>query len=74
MYLSSIVDNENIINYLIEKLGSSNDLEKYVRNEISENLMKGYPINIELEAKLRDHLKNIFSNQNNNLSIGKKET
>ena len=73
MYLSSIVDNENTINYLIDKLGSSNDLEKYLRNEISENLDKGYPTNTDLEVKLRNHLNDIIRNQNDNSYVSKEE-
>ncbi|MFX1388084.1 MAG: hypothetical protein ACFE9M_12780 [Promethearchaeota archaeon] len=64
MYLSNIVDNEYQINNLIEKLESSSDLEWFLRNQISENIMKGYPVNPDLELKLKNHLNNL--NQNNN--------
>ena len=69
MFLSNVVDNENEINSLIEKIGASSDLEYFIRNQISENIEKGYPNNPDLEAKLVDHLGGIIKNQNDkNLS------
>ncbi len=62
MYLSNIIDNEQGINSLIKKLGSSNDLEKFLRNQISEKIEKGYSINLDLESKLINHLDNIINN------------
>jgi len=70
MYLSNIVDNEHGIDNLIEKLGSSSDLEEFLRNQISKNLEKGYPNNPDLESKLRDHIDDIMSDQNDkNLNL-----
>ncbi len=60
MYLSNIVDNEYGINSLIEKLGSSSDLEEFLRNQISKNTNKGYPSNPDLELRLFDHIKDII--------------
>ncbi|UCC20479.1 MAG: hypothetical protein JSV62_04095 [Promethearchaeota archaeon] len=65
MYLSNIVDNESGFNYLIEKLGSSNDVESYLRCHISENIENGYPDNPDLELELRNHIDDIIYNQNN---------
>ena len=62
MYLTNIVDNEVGINYLIEKLRLSSDLEFFLRNEISKNTEKDYPSNPDLELKLRNYLENIISN------------
>ncbi len=64
MYLSNVVDNEDGINYLIEKLGSSSDLEIFLRNEISENIEKGYPANLDLDSKIRKYIDDILYNQN----------
>ncbi|MFX0137168.1 MAG: hypothetical protein ACFFDN_26245 [Candidatus Hodarchaeota archaeon] len=64
MFLSNIVDNEHEINNLIEKLGSSTDLEYFIRSQISENIEKGYPTNPDLEVKLVNHLVSIIKNQN----------
>ncbi|MCK4481490.1 MAG: hypothetical protein KAV01_13255 [Candidatus Lokiarchaeota archaeon] len=62
MYLTNIVDNEVGMNYLSEKLGLLNDLEFFLRSEISKNTEKDYPSNPDLELKLRNHLENIISN------------
>ncbi|MFW9827945.1 MAG: hypothetical protein ACFFEY_10150 [Candidatus Thorarchaeota archaeon] len=62
MYLSNVVDNEDGINYLIEKLGS-NELELFLRNQISDNIEEGYSKNPELELKLRDYIDEIIYNQ-----------
>lgn len=64
MFLSNVVDDEYEINYLIEKLGSSTDLEFFIRNHISKNIERGYPTNPDLEAKLVNHLNGIIKNQN----------
>jgi len=64
MYLSNVVDNEDGINYLTEKLGTSSDLEIFLRNQISENIEKGYPANPDLELKLHNHLNNIIKDKN----------
>jgi hypothetical protein len=61
MYLTNIVDNEQGINYLIEKLGTSSDLEDFLRTQISSKIEKGYPANPTLELKLIDHLNGIVS-------------
>ena len=66
MYLSNVVDNDDGINYLIEKLGTSSDLEIFLRNQISENIKKGYPDNPDLELKLENHLNNIIRKINEN--------
>jgi len=63
IYLSKLVDNEDGINYLIEKLGS-NELEMFLRNQISDNIEEGYSKNPDLESKLRDHIDEIIYNQN----------
>ena len=62
VYLSNVVDNEYGFNNLIEKLGSSFDLEQFLRNQISENIEEGYPTNRDLELKLVNHLNNIIRN------------
>ena len=62
MFLSNIIDNEYEINNLIEKVEPQNDLEQFLRNEISKNIEKDYPSNPDLELKLRNHLENIISN------------
>lgn len=64
MSLSNIVDNEYEITNLIEKLGTSSDLEEFLRNQILENIEKGYPNNPDLELKLRDHIDDIIYNTN----------
>ena len=61
MYLTNIVDNEQGISYLIENLGTSSDLEDYLRTHISEKIEKGYPTNPPLELKLIEHLNGIVS-------------
>ncbi len=63
IYLSNVVDNEDGINYLIEKLGS-NELELFLRRQISDNIEEGYSINPDLESKLRDHIDEIIYDQN----------
>ena len=62
MFLSDIVDNDNEFNNLIEKLKLQNDLEQFLRNELSKNIDKGYPTNIDLELKLENHLDCIIRN------------
>ncbi len=62
MYLTNIVDNAQGIDNLVEKIGVSSDLEKYLRNQISDKIEKGYPANPELELKLVDHLNEIVKN------------
>jgi hypothetical protein len=59
MYLINIVDNEQGIDYLIKKLGMSNDLEDFLRTLILGKIEKGYPANPTLELKLIDHLNGI---------------
>ncbi len=73
MYLSKVVDNEDGINYLINKLGTSSDLEIFLRNQFSESVEKGYPDNPGLELKLKNHLHNLIKNQNNISSISNGE-
>ena len=65
MFLTNVVDNEYEINNLIEKLGSSNDIEKYLRNDISKNIKKGYPSNSDLEMELKNHLEGLIKSENN---------
>lgn len=65
MFLTNVVDNEYEINNLIEKLGSSNDIEKYLRNDISKNIKKGYPCNSDLEMELKNHLEGLIKSENN---------
>jgi len=60
MYLSNVVDNEHGIEHLIEILGSFDDLEQFLRYNISKSLEKGYPDDPELELKLRDYIDNII--------------
>ena len=62
MFLSNIIDIKYDINNLIEKVEPQNDLEQFLRNEISKNTEKDYPSNPDLELKLRNHLENIISN------------
>ena len=64
VYLFNIVDNEYGFNNLIEKLGSSGDLEMFLRNQISENIEIGYPNNPNLELQLKDHIDDIIYNKN----------
>ena len=64
IYLSNAVNNEDGINYLIEKLGS-NELEMFLRSEISDNIEEGYSLDRDLESKLRDHIDDIIYNQIN---------
>ncbi|MFX0000364.1 MAG: hypothetical protein ACFE9Q_09220 [Candidatus Hodarchaeota archaeon] len=63
MYLSNVVDNEDGINYLLDKLGS-NELEIFLRNQISNNIKIGYPEDLDLELKLRDHIDKLIYDQN----------
>lgn len=65
MFLTNVVDNEYEINNLIEKLGSSNDIEQYLRNDISKNIKKGYPSNSDLEMELKNHLEGLIKSENN---------
>ncbi|MFX0041910.1 MAG: hypothetical protein ACFE8L_03260 [Candidatus Hodarchaeota archaeon] len=60
MFLTNIIDNEFEINNLIEKLGSSNDIEQYLRNILSKNTKKGYPHNSDLEMELKEHLESLI--------------
>ncbi len=60
MYLSNVVDNILGIDNLIERMGSSSDLEDFLRQNISKNLDKGYPDNHDLELELRDHIDDII--------------
>jgi len=64
MYLSNILDNEYEIEDLIEKLGTSRNLEKYLRNQISKNLEKGYPPDPDLESELQTYLVDLIRNDN----------
>jgi hypothetical protein len=59
MYLINIVDNEQGMDYLINKIGKSNDLEDFLRTLILGKIEKGYPANPTLELKLMDHLNGI---------------
>ncbi len=63
MYLSNVVDNENGISYLIEKLSSSLDLEIFLRDNLAENIEKGLPTKPDLELKIINHLDNILKDQ-----------
>ena len=65
MFLTNVVDNEYEINNLIEKLGPSNDIEQYLRNDISKNIKKGYPNNSDLEMELKNHLEGLIKSENN---------
>ena len=65
MFLTNVVDNEYEINNLIEKLGSSNDIEQYLRNDLSKNIKKGYPSNSDLEMELKNHLEGLIKSENN---------
>jgi hypothetical protein len=65
MYLSNVVDNEYGINDLNDKLGTLNDLEEFLRTEVSTNLKRGYPNNPDVESQLKEHLNNLIKNQNN---------
>ncbi|MFX1417947.1 MAG: hypothetical protein ACFE9N_03385 [Promethearchaeota archaeon] len=67
IYLSNIVDNKSGFNNLIEKLGSSKDLENYLRSHISENIENGYPNNPDLELNLKNYIYDIIYNQNDTL-------
>lgn len=60
MFLSNTVDNEYKIDELIDKLKSSNNLEKYLNDEISEHIEKGFPNNSEMELELRNHLEKMI--------------
>lgn len=60
MFLSNTVDNEYKIDELIDKLKSSNNLEKYLNDEISEYIEKGFPNNREMELELRNHLEKMI--------------
>ncbi|MFX1380397.1 MAG: hypothetical protein ACFFA4_15030 [Promethearchaeota archaeon] len=60
MYLTNVIDNEQAIESLIEKLGSFSDLEEFLRNLISKTIEIGYPNNPDLELKLKDHINNII--------------
>lgn len=64
MYLYNVVDNEDGINYLIDKLGTSSELEIFLRNQVSERIEKGYPDNPDLELKLMKHLTKLIRKQN----------
>ncbi|MFX0008288.1 MAG: hypothetical protein ACFFA7_13160 [Promethearchaeota archaeon] len=59
MYLINILDNEQGMDYLINKIGKSNDLEDFLRTLILGKIEKGYPTNPTLELKLMDHLNGI---------------
>ncbi|MFX0021586.1 MAG: hypothetical protein ACFE9S_04620 [Candidatus Hermodarchaeota archaeon] len=59
IYLTNIVDNEQGIDYLIKKLGTSSDLEDFLRTQISDNMENGYPPNPSLEIKLIEYLNGI---------------
>ena len=65
MFLTNVADNEFEINNLIEKLGSSNDIEQYLRNKVSKNIEKGYPHNSDLEKELINHLEGLIKSENN---------
>ena len=69
MYLSNVVDNEEGFNYLIEMLGSSSDLEIFLRNQISANIEKGYPSSPDLELELLNHLNKLIMIQNDKSAI-----
>jgi hypothetical protein len=63
IYLSNVVDNEEALTYLITELASSNDLEIFLRENVSKNLENGYPSNPDLELEITNHLKKILINQ-----------
>lgn len=62
MYLTNIVDNEQGMDNLIDKLGTLSDLEYFLRIQISDNIELGYPANSDLESKLVEHLTEIIRN------------
>ncbi len=64
MFLTNVVDNQYEIDSLIEKLGSSKDIELYLRNLFSENTKKGYPRNLDLEIQLKNHLEGLIKDEN----------
>jgi hypothetical protein len=63
MYLTNILENEQELNNLIEKLDPSNNLEIFLRTQISKDVKKGYSKDPELELKLKRHLEDIVYNQ-----------
>lgn len=62
MFLTNVVDNKFEINNLIKKLGASNDIEQYLRNELTKNTSKGYPYDSDLEIELRNHIESLIKN------------
>jgi hypothetical protein len=65
MFLTNVVDSDIEINNLIDKLGSSNDIEQFLRNDLSKNTKKGYPNDLDLEIELKKHLESLINSKNN---------
>ncbi|MFX1320578.1 MAG: hypothetical protein ACFFAQ_02930 [Promethearchaeota archaeon] len=65
MFLTKFIDKEYEINNLIKRLGSSNDIEQYLRNNLSKNTKKGYPSNSDLEMELKNHLEGLIKSEHN---------
>jgi hypothetical protein len=63
MYLSNVIDNEDGFNYLIKKLGSSSDIEIFLRSQLSGDIEKGYSPNPNLELKIVQHLEEIINQE-----------
>ncbi|MFX1339979.1 MAG: hypothetical protein ACFFDK_15310, partial [Promethearchaeota archaeon] len=66
MYLSNVVDYDEGINNLIERLDSTTDLEMFLRNDVSKNIEKGYSKDPNLESVIMKHLEDIIHEEKEN--------
>jgi hypothetical protein len=60
VYLSQLVKNREKVDNSIYKFKSCRAFEDYLDNEIDDKIKQGYPVNPELEMKLKNHLKTLL--------------
>jgi hypothetical protein len=60
VYLSEILKKPNKIYSILEMVQAENDLELYIKSEVSENLKTGYPPEKEIEIQIIKHLEKII--------------
>jgi hypothetical protein len=63
VYLSQLVKNKDKPNDSIHKYTTCTAFENYLDNEIDNKIKQGYPINPDLETKLKNHLKTLLSSR-----------
>ncbi len=74
MFLKNVSENEGKINDLIKILDLSRDLEFFLRNEVSNNINVGFPLNPGLDYELHNHINKLINFKNENSSKNDKNT